>query len=155
MKSIYSGKVKWTDKEYGKEFTTLDMWVLTPQWRSKDTCTLSQCHKCTRSPAIHHLVISARLDTAGPGWTRAKPANQSLDHVASVQTLKATKLCAMYCLRDVLSQSRADWVSELPSNVTSCRYCQSLSLHLFIMSHCLIALDRDNGMHGWRSINSL
>ena len=150
---IYSGKVKWTDKEYGKEFTTLDMWVLNPQWRSKDTC-----HKCTRSPAIHHLVISARLDTAGPGWTRAKPANQSLDHVASVQTLKATKLCAMYCT--VLSQRCTVQVpgqTGFLSSVAMSLYVASvvgasLCIYLSCLTVCLHWIEITESMDGGQSI---
>ena len=62
MKSIDSGKVKWTDKGYGKEFTTLDMWVLNPQWRSKDTYTLS----LEARPSIIWSLV--------PGWTPLDPA---------------------------------------------------------------------------------
>ena len=86
------------------------------QLNSKDHRTLAP--SCTIS-TINHVVISGKLHTAGPSWSLAKPANQSLAHVASVQTLKAS--CAV---RYVLSVSEmdchsagADEVSQLPSNV--------------------------------------
>ena len=83
---------------------------------SKDHRTLAP--SCTIS-TINHVVISGKLHTAGPSWSLAKPANQSLAHVASVQTVKAS--CAV---RYVLSVSEmychnagAGDVSQLPSNV--------------------------------------
>ena len=126
---------------------------------NEDQRTLASCpHAISALEALPSIIWSLV-----PGWTpldQAGPApNLQTSHLtmspqSKHQRPQSCALCTvseMYC-----PCPGADWVSELPSNVTLCRLsCQSLTLHLFIMSHCLIALDRDNGMHGWRSINSL
>ena len=133
-----------------------------PSWQlfnshSKDHRTLAP--SCAIS-TINHVVISGRLNTAGPSWSLAKPANQSLAHVASVQTLKASSavLCAMYCQSrrcTVTVPGQTRFSAPFQCHLMSPQMSESHSAFIYYVSlHCLIALDPDNGMHGWRSINS-